>query len=206
MQKGSHSVFCVEFTSAYLKLVATSFPVLREFLTRAELKIPSTMNNAHLNITPDMRDKINDVLYNRFNGHLREDFLKIKFVDLLIRCLEHSQKHFRTGLRKPDIEKVKQVHNRILKDLRCACTVSLLANDAAIDERKLERGFRILYGTTVYHFLLNERMKKAVALLRDTTIPIGEIALLVGYNKLRVFSDTFKRKYGYAPASLRRKE
>jgi AraC family transcriptional regulator, transcriptional activator of the genes for pyochelin and ferripyochelin receptors len=206
LQKGSHAIFCIEFTLSYLKLVATNFPVLREFLTKVELRIPSVMNEVHLNITPDMRDKINDVLYNRFNGPLREDFLKIKFVDILIRCVEHSQRHFYTGLTKADIEKVKAVRTRILKDIRCSYTVSLLADDATIDERKLERGFKILFGTTVYHFLVNERMKKAVALLRDTTMPVGQIALSVGYNKLRVFSDTFKRKYGYSPATVRKKE
>lgn len=206
VQKGSHAVFCIEFTPAYLKLVSANFPMLRQFLSKAERKIPSIMNDIHFNITPDIREKINDVLHTRFSGPLREDFLKIKSVDILIRCLEHSQRHFHTGLHKADIEKIKWVHTRILSDIRNACTVGLLAVEAGIDERKLERGFKILYGATVYHFLLNERMKKAVALLRDTMVPIDQIAVSVGYNKVRVFSDTFRRRYGYSPATLRKKD
>lgn len=206
VQKGSHAVFCIELTPTYLKLVAANFPVLSQFLAKAEQKIPCIMNDTHLNITHDMREKINDVLHNRFNGPLREDFLKIKSVGILIRCLEHSQRHFHTGLHKTDIEKIRWVHTRIVNDIRSSGTVRLLAGEAGIDERKLEQGFKILYGATVHHFLLNERMKKAVALLRDTLIPIGQVAVSVGYNKVRVFSDTFRRKYGYTPAMLRKKE
>ena len=61
VQQGSHAVFCIEFTPAYLRLVATNFPVLKQFLAKAEQKIPSIMNDMHLSITPDMREKINDV-------------------------------------------------------------------------------------------------------------------------------------------------
>ena len=203
LPKGNYACFCLEFTEEYLQLISTQFTMLKEILVKAELKIPALMSKTHVPLTPDIREKINDVLTTDYKGELREDFLKSKFIDILFTCLEHSEKHFYAGLSKADIAKVREAHALIMKDLSASWSVDLLADAVDLDRRKLVNGFKIIFADTVYHLITNERMKKAVALLRDTGLTATQIAASVGFNRFTTFSDTFKRWYGYPPGALR---
>lgn len=202
--KGEYTSFCLVLTGPYLRLIADTFQAVRAFLEKADLKIPSVMHEEHLPVTPDILEKINDVIHNEFNGVAGEFFLKARFIDILILSLEHHERHLFAGLDKKEIEKVKQAHDRIVQNVREEHSVNRLADELNIAQRKLEKGFKILYHTTVYNFILDQRMKKAVELLRGTTNPIGEVAASVGYARLQVFSNTFRKKFGCTPTQLRK--
>ena len=53
---------------------------------------------------------------------------------------------------------------------------------------------------------MNERMNKAVALLRDTSMPVEKIAAAVGYLYRTNFVIAFKRHCGYDYRVLRKPE
>lgn len=61
------------------------------------------------------------------------------------------------------------------------------------------------YGTTPYNFQLNEKMRVAKGLLSDTTLPIAEIGLRVGYRDTCYFSGLFKSKTGFSPRAFRKR-
>lgn len=203
LPKGIYTAFCIEFPLSYLKLIVTKFHVLKTLLIKASLKLPAVMSDEHIPITPSLRSKIDEVIQQKFSG---DELLKGRFIDILFSCLEHSQRSFYEGLDKSDIEKINQAHDLMLKDIRLSWTVGLLADNVDISKRKLERGFKKLYGTTVYHFLTDERLKKAIALLRDTSYTATQISATVGYKRFTTFSDTFRRKFGYSPGALRKEE
>ena len=72
-----------------------------------------------------------------------------------------------------------------------------------LEELKLEQGFLMLYGLTIYTFQQEERMKYAKSLLRTTAQPLGDIALAIGFKNLANFSKAFKNKFGYTPSAYR---
>ena len=58
-------------------------------------------------------------------------------------------------------------------------------------------------GKTPNEYLEDVRLKKAQILLRQTTLPVGRIALEVGFNEAGYFSKIFKMKTGIRPGGFR---
>ena len=54
-----------------------------------------------------------------------------------------------------------------------------------------------------YEYLLGVRMNKASLLLQATTLPVKQIAEMVGYKDALVFSKAFKQKIGISPKAFR---
>ena len=202
-QKGSYASFYIECSVAYLNLIVDKFPILQTFMAKADRMVPTRMNEEHLTIPPHITDKINTVVNNGLNPQVREIFLKAKFVDILLSCFEHSQQHRFSGLDKDEIEKIKTVHAVIVKNIQAQHAVNQLADELELDQRKLEKGFKVMFGTTVYQFIINKRMEKATHLLRDTMLPVSKIAASVGYPTARIFTDIFTKKYGCPPTAFR---
>lgn len=61
------------------------------------------------------------------------------------------------------------------------------------------------FGITPYAYQLDRKMQIARALLADTHISIGEIAVSLGYGDLHYFSNLFKQKCGCCPSEYRKK-
>lgn len=74
-----------------------------------------------------------------------------------------------------------------------------LAKSVNVSKSKLERGFSVMFGTSVHSYIITQRLEKAAALLLQTDLCINEIASLVGYSKPSNFAAAFKRKYGILP-------
>ena len=59
------------------------------------------------------------------------------------------------------------------------------------------------YGLTPQTYYLGLRLEQAQYLLRNTHMPITEVALATGFGSLSGFSRAFKHRYGASPRSLR---
>ncbi|HVZ52290.1 MAG TPA: helix-turn-helix transcriptional regulator, partial [Pseudolabrys sp.] len=57
-----------------------------------------------------------------------------------------------------------------------------------------------------HRYLLTRRIERAAALLRDTDLPITEIAFQTGWNSLGTFGRTFRDVTGESPGELRARE
>lgn len=62
----------------------------------------------------------------------------------------------------------------------------------------------MLYGTTIYEFVLACRIDRAKELLADQEKKISEIATLVGYERQSSFSAAFHQRTGITPNEFRR--
>lgn len=67
----------------------------------------------------------------------------------------------------------------------------------------LARLFKARTGLTFAEYLTSYRMKRAVDLLRDPAVRIGEVADLVGYRDQRHFSVLFRKLVGLTPTQFR---
>ena len=67
----------------------------------------------------------------------------------------------------------------------------------------LTEHFKKAYGTSIMAYVTALRMKEAVALLRDTQLPVGAIATRCGYTGIEHFSKVFKKAYGQSPLHWR---
>jgi AraC-like DNA-binding protein len=67
----------------------------------------------------------------------------------------------------------------------------------------LLRKFKADVGMTPYTYIKNRRLEEALRLLKTGQHPVGDVALLVGYENFGAFSDAFKEKFGDVPSSVK---
>jgi AraC family transcriptional regulator len=79
-----------------------------------------------------------------------------------------------------------------------------LAKSTGQSQFQFIRQFKRETGVTPYRFLLQARIRQAIALLRDTSAPITGIAYDVGFGDLSNFINAFRREVGCSPREFRK--
>ena len=79
------------------------------------------------------------------------------------------------------------------------------ARVSGVSEAHFARSFKHAFGVPPHRYLLTRRIERAVALLRDTDMPIIEIALQAGWDSLGTFGRTFRDVTGESPSANRRR-
>lgn len=102
-------------------------------------------------------------------------------------------------LQPSDLEKVHAARAYIFDHLDENISVRVLARVAGLNERKLKQGFHAVYHTTVGTFLREERMLRALTLLKEKKMSVARVAAAVGYRHAPNFSDAFRRHFGHPP-------
>lgn len=83
-------------------------------------------------------------------------------------------------------------------------SMELLAERLGISSRYLRKLFAEHFGISPLQVWQTERALFAFSLLRDTDLPIAEVAFEAGFNSLRRFNGVFKEIYRRTPSEVRR--
>jgi len=84
--------------------------------------------------------------------------------------------------------------------------VQRLARVSGVSEAHFARSFKEAFGLPPHRYLLTRRIERATSLLRDTDLPITEIAFQTGWGSLGTFGRTFRDVTGESPSALRTRE
>jgi transcriptional regulator GlxA family with amidase domain len=84
--------------------------------------------------------------------------------------------------------------------------ISRLARQNGISEAHFARSFKDAFGVPPHRYLLTRRIERAAALLRDTNLPIMDVAFETGWNSLGTFGRIFRDITGESPGELRARE
>ncbi len=79
-----------------------------------------------------------------------------------------------------------------------------IAAAANISPRECTRCFRRQLGQTAFEYLLNYRVDRACALLRNTDAPVSQVALDCGFASASYFCKLFRQRLGLSPGAFRR--
>ncbi len=104
-----------------------------------------------------------------------------------------------------DRERLLFAKDYLLKHMAMPPTLPKLALVAGINEFKLKRGFKEMFGNSVFAYLAEARLEIAKTSLIEGQKTATEIAFELGYSSLQHFSSRFKERYGVTPTALRRK-
>lgn len=99
--------------------------------------------------------------------------------------------------------RLKRVVDYIDASMSSKVTSRDLAAVAGLSRMHFASQFRVATGQRPHEFLLQRRIRRAAELMRDTTMPIIEIALTVGFQTQAHFTTVFKRFAGCTPRSWR---
>ncbi len=72
------------------------------------------------------------------------------------------------------------------------------------NEFKLKDGFRNFFKTSIYNFYNEERLKRAHLMIKQTKIPLKEIAFMSGFNTYVSFYKAFKKRFNYSPSKVQK--
>ncbi|MEH2405646.1 helix-turn-helix transcriptional regulator [Nostoc sp.] len=158
--------------------------------------------------TPAMWLVLKQILQCPFREKLRQMYLEAKVLELLtlqIAQWGENQQVLKRSLyfRADEIERLH--HAKAILNQRLPHPPSLLnlAKEIGLNDFKLKRGFREVFGTTVLGYVQFLRLEQAKQLLRGTNLLIAQIAYQVGYESTSHFSYLFKRQFGMTPREYR---
>jgi signal transduction histidine kinase/DNA-binding response OmpR family regulator len=105
---------------------------------------------------------------------------------------------------KNTVEKLYQVRELLLKDIRHTPALEELAQTVGLNRNKLNDEFRLLFGDTLFAWLREQRLQHARYLLvYQPELPIQVISELTGHTAVAHFSRTFKQRFGLSPREYR---
>jgi AraC-like DNA-binding protein len=205
VKKGKVSEFGIHFTVEFLRAMAIQSPILDAFFKSVEARQPFALTATPVQMTQTISAEIKRILYSRNRwDEERRVYLFSRVLDILALCLEQI-----SVINGPDdhlpyqLVKIDKVHDYLINHLQHQCSLSLLAHEVGMEPRSMTRTFKRVYGKTVIEFLFDERMKKAIALMREGEMNVKEIAHTVGYAEHANFTRAFKRKFGHPPTRFR---
>ncbi len=97
------------------------------------------------------------------------------------------------------VQKIKKAKDILIENLQNPPTTSQLATKVDINEHRLKEGFKSLYGSTLYQYLLDYKMNTGKRLIDKGNLKIKEVAYELGYNNPSHFISAFKKKFGQTP-------
>ena len=107
---------------------------------------------------------------------------------------EHSSSYY---------EQIFQAENLIMTNLKNPPRLSTIAKLLNISISVLVRHFKTMYGKSVQAYCLDKRMELAKKMIIEDGVSINTVAKELGYKQASPFIETFTKRYGYSPGSLK---
>jgi len=100
--------------------------------------------------------------------------------------------------------KLRRVIEYIHAELDSPLRMSHLAGIAGLSQFRFAHNFKLETGLSPHQFVMKARLERAQRMLRETNLPVVEIALAVGLQSSSQFNALFKRELGTTPRDFRR--
>jgi AraC-like DNA-binding protein len=204
-----HRFFEVHLTETFFKrLVFEETTILAGLAKKIERKEMAALSKDNQAITAKMNSIIFDMINCKRKGSLQRMYLESKVLELLMLQAEQFEQGVKSPkqvrLQSADIEKLHHTKWMIEQNLDNPCSLSELSRKVGLNEYKLKKGFREIWGTTVFGYLHNLRMEQAKHMLLEQGKTVGEAADQAGYRNAHHFTAAFKKYFGYLPSQLKR--
>ncbi|GAE87581.1 helix-turn-helix transcriptional regulator [Acetivibrio straminisolvens] len=151
-------------------------------------------------------NKINKELIEQKDGYWpcrsRSYFIELLFFLEGLRCNESLQ-NISIVLEKNRNDIVHNIVRYLNQNIDKKITLEHLEKTFACNRNQINKEFQKELNTTVMKYFTQMRMQLASILLRDTEIPILDVALRVGYSDAGYFSKAFKSYCGISPSEYR---
>lgn len=199
--------FGINFSKkAFLKIGQNGNEVLKRFSEKV-LKGENSILSPYWKTTNlYMQQVIQEIINCPYSEDLQQLFLLSKSIELLVlqaKLYEEEQVDLFIKTEK-DRKKFIEAKELLSTKLDDPPTIIELSKIMGINEYKLKRGFKELFGTTIFGYIHAQRMELAKKLLLGSSKSAKEIAYETGYSSPQHFSTAFKKTFGVTPNSVRK--
>lgn len=159
----------------------------------------------NLKITPSINAILHQMLKCPYEESLRYLYMEGKLMELVAVYLNEVMYQSKgvsksISLSKDDIKSIYKAKNILDRSITQKITLSYLSKEVCLNEFKLKKGFKELFGMPVYTYLLDKRLELAKFFLEEKKFRVSDVANLVGYGNMSHFAAAFRKKYGVNPS------
>jgi AraC-like DNA-binding protein len=101
-----------------------------------------------------------------------------------------------------DRDKITKAREILIQHIGEPITIKELSRKVAINECYLKKGFKEMFGSTIFDFYQSQRMEHAKYLLYEKGLSVTEVSMMLGYSSISHFSTAFKKHTGLKPCEL----
>lgn len=127
---------------------------------------------------------------------MNDSTMSLKIYELLTSLFNQSTQHSKSGIVSTALDFISENYAQNL-------TVEDVAKSVHLSASQFSRIFKKQTGTSPYDYILSVRLTKAKELLKNTSLPISEIAYLTGFSSDSNFICFFKNNEGISPMKFR---
>lgn len=179
-----------------------------DFGKRIGGEAPVLLTPNHAFATADMLAVVNEIFNTSHEGMVKM-YRHTRLLDLLRMASEHillssARKLYKpVSVRERDMEKIQEVKQYVEQNLAEIHSIEDVANGVGLRVFRLKSVFRRAYGSTLFDYITEERMKKAMDLLINPETSVRHVSAKVGYRNQANFTVAFRRHFGYPPSATR---
>jgi AraC family transcriptional activator of pyochelin receptor len=179
---------------------------LSRFCERIAAGRPSVLFDDWAPMTPAIETTIRQIRDTDYTGVTGELFVLSKSIELLVQAIEAHKAPALDAYVKSASDRERIVAARDLINTRLTNPPSLseVAKHIGLNEYKLKRGFKEMFGRTVFGYLTEQRLEIAHRALVETDKTAAEVAFELGYATPQHFHSAFKKYFGVTPNSVRK--
>jgi AraC family transcriptional regulator len=202
-------VMSFRFSSVHLSQFVKPQPVVGTLSDNVlHFKHPSSFSKI-LSLCGRTRMVLEGVLNHNYTDSLENIFINAQTQMLLLYSLEcmmgekdvdSFQCKFLAN--EADREKINLAREILLEHIGEPLTIRELSRKVAINECYLKKGFKELFGTTIFDFYQGQRMEHARYLLYEKGLSVTDVSVMLGYSSISHFSTAFKKQTGLKPCEL----
>ena len=160
-------------------------------------------------VCPRQRNSLSTLLETNYSGAMENIYINSRIHEVLLYsmdCLvEDDDREVFTCRFLADetgMEKIYLAKDVLLENLGTPITIKELSRRVAINECYLKKGFKEVFGTTIFDFYQQQRMDHAKYLLYQKGLNVTDVAAILGYSSISHFSSAFKKQTGIKPCEL----
>jgi len=149
------------------------------------------------------------LLNNRYQDSMENIYVNAQLQMLLLYSLECMLGEKETEgfqckflANEADREKITKAREVLLQHIGEPLTIKELSRKVAINECYLKKGFKEMFGTTIFDFYQSQRMEHARYLLYEKGLSVTDVSMMLGYSSISHFSTAFKKHTGLKPCEL----
>ncbi|GGF08055.1 transcriptional regulator, AraC family [Chishuiella changwenlii] len=189
-------------------IIVLSIQKLQELFTNYEIEndLLSTMTQEKFyierEIIPSIRLVLNQVEQMKLSDQFQNLFLIGKMYELFslyFSDIENKTEHSPFLDNENEEKRIKEIKDFLIKDFKNPPTIKQLCEKFSISEYHLKEGFKEVYNSTIYGYLLDKKLEFALHKLEQNQQMVKDISFEIGYENPSHFISAFKKKYGLTP-------
>jgi len=201
-------VFNFHFTSTFLHQFVHNVKLSNRKDEVLAFKHPSSFTKI-FPVCNKKRFVLDALLNHSYSGALENIFVNAKVHELLLyslECLveERDAETFTCKFLADESgrDRIYQAREILLQHIGDPITIKELSRKVAMNECYLKKGFKEVFGTTIFDFYQQQRMEHAKYLLYEKGLSVTDVSALLGYSSISHFSAAFKKHTGLKPCDL----